>query len=321
VSGRSERGPSGPAAGQERTASGRGRIAEVVAGGLVPADLPASLKAEVLLEALPYIHRFSGRVVVVKYGGSAMSTEGDDLVDFAGDISLLVAVGMRVVVVHGGGPQIGALLSRLGKATAFVDGLRVTDGETLDVARMVLVGSVNRDLVSALNVAGAKAVGLSGEDACTITATARSPELGFVGDVASVDPQLLEQLMDDGIVPVVATIGTDGEGQAYNINADTAAGAVATALAAEKLVYLTDVEGVRRDASDPSTLASVLTVDELDGLVASGAVHTGMVPKAMSCADAVRGGVAQAHVLDGRVPHVLLLEIFTRAGVGTMVTA
>ena len=294
--------------------------AEVV-DDLVPGDLPAALKAEVLLEALPFIHRFTGRVIVVKYGGSAMSTEGEDLVEFAGDIALLVAVGMRVVVVHGGGPQIGALLARLGKETAFVDGLRVTDEETLDVARMVLVGSVNRDLVGALNVAGAKAVGLSGEDACTITATPRSAELGFVGDVASVDPQLLEQLLDDGIVPVVATIGTDGAGQAYNINADTAAGAVAAALGAEKLVYLTDVEGVRRDAADASTLASVLSAEELEGLVASGAVRAGMIPKAMSCADAVRAGVGQAHVLDGRVPHVLLLEIFTRAGVGTMVTA
>ena len=306
MSERSERGPS------------EGRVTNA---DLVPSDLPAALKAEVLLEALPYIHRFTGRVVVVKFGGNAMSTEGDDLADFAGDVALLLAVGIRVVVVHGGGPQIGALLARLGKETAFVDGLRVTDAETLEVARMVLVGSVNRDLVGALNLAGARAVGLSGEDARTITASARSPELGFVGDVASVDPQLLEQLLDDGTVPVVATIGVDASGQAYNINADTAAGAVAAALGAEKLVYLTDVEGVRRDAADPASLASVLTADELDGLVASGAVHTGMIPKATSCTDAVRAGVGQAHVLDGRIPHVLLLEIFTRAGVGTMVTA
>lgn len=303
---------------------------------LATEDLSPALKAEVLLEALPYIHRFTGRVVVVKYGGNAMSFNGDPfggdasgehaiggdgLADFAGDIALLVAVGMRVVVVHGGGPQIGVLLARLGKETVFVEGLRVTDAETLDVVRMVLVGSVNRELVGALNVAGAKAAGLSGEDARTITAARRSAALGFVGDITHVDPQLLEQLMADGIVPVVATIGADATGQAYNINADTAAGAIATALGAEKLVYLTDVEGVRRDPADPSSLASVLSADDLDGLVASGAVRMGMIPKATSCADAVRKGVGQAHVLDGRIPHVLLLEIFTRAGIGTMVTA
>jgi acetylglutamate kinase len=259
--------------------------------------------------------------VVVKYGGNAMPTGGDGLADFAGDIALLGAVGLRVVVVHGGGPQIGAMLGRLGVESRFVDGLRVTDAETLEVARMVLVGSVNRDLVSALQVAGARAVGVSGEDARLLRAAPRSPELGFVGDVTAVDPAILCQLLDDGVVPVVATIGADDTGQAYNINADTAAGAVAEALRAEKLVYLTDVEGVRRDAADPASLASVLTVDELDGLVATGAVHTGMIPKATSCASAVRAGVGQAHVLDGRVPHVLLLEIFTRAGIGTMVTA
>jgi acetylglutamate kinase len=287
---------------------------------LVADDLSPARKAEVLLEALPYIHRFAGRVVVVKYGGSAMDGDVDSRADFAGDIALLVAVGLRVVVVHGGGPQIGAHMARLGMEPAFVDGLRVTDAATLDVARMVLVGSVNRELVSALNVAGAPAAGLSGEDARTITAAPRAPELGFVGDITAVDTRLLDRLLDDGIVPVVATIGVDASGQSYNINADTAAGAIASALGAEKLVYLTDVEGVRRDAADPDTLVSVLSPDELDGLVSSGAVGAGMIPKAVSCSRAVRGGVGQAHVLDGRVPHVLLLEIFTRAGVGTMVS-
>jgi acetylglutamate kinase len=292
-----------------------------VTGSEQVADLTPARRAEVLLEALPYIHRFSGRTVVVKYGGNAMPTGDDGLADFAGDVALLGAVGLRVVVVHGGGPQIGAMLDRLGMTSRFVDGLRVTDAATLEVARMVLVGSVNRDLVGALQVAGARAVGLSGEDARLLQAAPRSPELGFVGDVVAVDPDILEQLLDDGTVPVVATIGSDRTGQAYNINADTAAGAVAAALTAEKLVYLTDVEGIRRDAADPASLASTLTVDELDELVASGAVHTGMIPKASSCAQAVRAGVGQAHVLDGRVPHVLLLEMFTRAGIGTMVTA
>lgn len=285
---------------------------------VVAGDLSPALKAEVLLEALPYIHRFTGETVVVKYGGNAMSDDG--LADFAGDIALLVAVGLQVVVVHGGGPQIGALMARLDMAPEFVDGLRVTDADTLDVVRMVLVGSVNRDLVGALNVAGATAAGLSGEDARTISATPRGAGLGFVGDVAAVDPHLLRRLLDDGVVPVVATIGVDHAGQAYNINADTAAGAVAVALGAAKLVYLTDVEGVRRDAADPATLASVLTADELDALIATGAVNAGMIPKAESCSRAVRAGVGQAHVLDGRIAHVLLLEIFTRAGIGTMVT-
>ena len=291
------------------------------APGLVATHLSPARRAEVLMEALPHIHRFTGAVVVVKYGGNAMSGEADGLADFAGDVALLTAVGVRVVVVHGGGPQIGALMTKLGKEPTFVDGLRVTDAETLEIARMVLVGSVNRDLVGALNVAGATAVGLSGEDARTITATPRDVRLGFVGDVAGVDPQHLHHLLDEGIVPVVATIGADLAGQPYNINADTAAGAIATALQAAKLVYLTDVEGVRRDAADPSSLASELGVAELEALVESGAVHTGMIPKAASCAAAVRSGVGQAHVLDGRVPHVLLLELLTDAGVGTMVTA
>lgn len=290
-----------------------------VAPGVVD-DLSPARKAEVLAEALPYLHRFSGRILVVKYGGSAMTGDADDLASFAGDVALLHAVGIRVVVVHGGGPQIGRLMARLGMEPRFVDGLRVTDADTLDVARMVLVGSVNRDLVGALNVAGAPAVGLSGEDARTIVASPRSPGLGFVGNIDHVAPRLLLQLLDDGVVPVVATIGVDPSGQAYNINADTAAGAVAEALEAEKLVYLTDVEGVRRDADDPDSLASELSADELDALVASGAVNAGMIPKAQACALAVRSGVGQGHVLDGRVPHVLLLEILTRSGVGTMVT-
>jgi acetylglutamate kinase len=279
--------------------------------------LDADAKAGVLVEALPYIRRFSGKVVVVKYGGNAM---GGDLSTFAEDIVLLHAVGMRVVVVHGGGPQIGDMLGRLGVETRFVDGLRVTDAETLDIARMVLVGKVNRELVSQINTHGPLAVGVSGEDGAFLHASARSPELGFVGDVDSVDPTLLLRLLDSGLIPVVATIGMDDHGQAYNVNADTAAGAIAAALPAEKLVYLTDVEGIRSDPGDPSTLVSTLTVDELDHMVADGTVKEGMIPKVASCVAAVRAGVGHAHVLDGRVPHVLLLEFFTRSGIGTMVT-
>ena len=275
-------------------------------------------KAAVLAESLPYIRRFWGKVVVVKYGGHAIGDEAS-INGFAQDVVLMRSVGMRPVVVHGGGPQIGALMQRLGKEAEFRNGLRVTDAETLDIARMVLVGKVNRDLVSAINLHGPLSVGLSGEDAALITASAADPELGFVGDVADVDPSILKRLLTEELIPVLATIGRSPDGQAYNINADTAAGAVAEALRAEKLVYLTDVEGLLADVTDHTSLMSTVTVAELEAMVAAGTVSEGMVPKVASCARAVRGGVGHAHILDGRVPHALLLEIFTREGVGTMV--
>jgi acetylglutamate kinase len=280
-------------------------------------------KAAVLAEALPYIRRFHGKVVVVKYGGNVMgdaTDAGEELDLFAQDVVLMRSVGMRPVVVHGGGPQIGALMERLGKVPEFRDGLRVTDAETLDIARMVLVGKVNRELVAAINVHAPLAVGLSGEDAMLLTATARNPDLGFVGDVTDVDAGILDRLLVQDLIPVIATIGADADGQAYNINADTAAGAIAEALGAEKLVYLTNIEGLRRDVADPSTLISTTTADELEGLLASGALTEGMIPKIESCIHAVRNGVGHAHILDGRTPHALLLEVFTREGVGTMVS-
>jgi acetylglutamate kinase len=279
-----------------------------------------STKAEVLVEALPYIQRFRGRVVVVKYGGAAM-TDPDLAGLFAQDVVLMRSVGMRPVVVHGGGPQIGQLMTRLGKQPEFREGLRVTDAETLDIARMVLVGKVNRDIVSSINVHEPLAVGLSGEDAGLITASARHPDLGYVGDVAEVNPAIVERLLAEELIPVVATIGTDLEGQAYNINADTAAGAVAEALRAEKLVYLTDVVGVLRDVADPESLVNTASADELEKLIDDGVLTGGMIPKIRSCTRAVRNGVAHAHILDGRVPHALLLEMLTRDGIGTMVTA
>lgn len=284
--------------------------------------LDPAAKAEVLVEALPYIRRFWGRTVVVKYGGNALAgSEGGALASFASDVVLMRSVGMRPVVVHGGGPQIGELMARLGKVPEFVDGLRVTDAETLDIARMVLVGKVNRDIVSAVNVHDPLAVGVSGEDAGLINAQARDPQLGFVGDVVSVNPDLLLRLVAEDLIPVVATIGTDATGQAYNINADTAAGAVAEALDAAKLVYLTDVDGIRRDRHDPSTRISTATADELERMLDDGTVDGGMIPKVRSCMKAVRHGVGQAHILDGRQPHSLLLEIFTREGIGTMITS
>jgi acetylglutamate kinase len=275
-------------------------------------------KAAVLIEALPYIRRFWDKVVVVKYGGNALGG-GGTLADFATDIVLMRSVGMRPVVVHGGGPQIGELMKRLGKTPEFRDGLRVTDAETLEIARMVLVGKVNRDIVAAINVHGPLAVGVSGEDAGLIHAVARDPALGFVGDVTHVGPDLLSRLVAEHLVPVVATIGSDDTGQAYNINADTAAAAIAKAMHAEKIVFLTDVEGVRSDPSDPATLLSELRASRLEDLVENKAVAGGMVPKARAAIDAVCGGVAQAHILDGRSPHALLLEFFTPEGIGTMV--
>jgi acetylglutamate kinase len=289
---------------------------------LAPGD-----KAAVLVESLPYIRRFWGKVVLVKYGGNVLApapdgSEVDDagaLASFAEDIVLMRSVGMLPVVVHGGGPQIGALMERVGKEVEFQDGHRVTDAETIDLVRMVLVGKVNRDIVSAVNVHGALAVGLSGEDANLITASPRSEALGYVGDVTAVDPVIVHQLLAQGLIPVVATIGTDGSGQAFNINADTAAGALAEALEAEKLVFLTDVAGLRSDPDDPATLLHRATAEDLDRMVATGAATGGMIPKVQACARAVRAGVGHAHILDGRTPHALLLEVFTDEGIGTMV--
>ena len=290
------------------------------------ADLAAVERAAVLVEALPYITRFRNQIVVVKYGGNAMpAVQSDertpeDLVLFAEDIALMRSVGLRPVVVHGGGPQIGDLMVRLGKEPVFRDGRRVTDAETLDIVRMVLVGKVRSEIVAALNAHGPIAVGVSGDDAHLLHAVPRDPALGYVGDVAAVDPAILERLLAEDLVPVVSTIGSDATGQTYNINADTAAGALAAALRAEKLVYLTNIEGLRADVADPDSLLNAIDAAGLETLLAGGGATEGMIPKLESCLHAVRNGVGGAHILDGRVPHVLLLELFTDAGVGTMVT-
>jgi len=279
----------------------------------------AANRAEVLIEALPYIRRFAGAVVVVKFGGNAMES-AELAAQFAEDVVLLQSVGLRPVVVHGGGPQISDLMARLGKKTEFRDGLRVTDAETVDIARMVLVGKVNRDIVASINVHGPVAVGLSGEDAGLIVASARNPELGFVGDVAAVNPTIVERLLAEGLIPVLSTIGADPEGQAYNINADTVAGAVAEALGAEKVIFLTDIAGLLADVDDPSSLISETTSGELQGAIDRGELTGGMIPKVAACIHAVGNGVGSAHILDGRIPHVVLLELLTDAGVGTMLT-
>jgi acetylglutamate kinase len=291
------------------------------AGGATPGrGYSPERRTEALIEALPYIQRFRGAIVVVKFGGNAM-VDADLSRTFAEDIVLLRSVGLKPVVVHGGGPQIGELLARLGKTSEFRDGLRVTDAETLDVARMVLVGKVGRDIVGQINTHGAYAVGMSGEDGGLIRAEARDPELGFVGDVVAVNPGILQRLLAEDLIPVISSIGSDGSGQAYNINADTVAGAVAGALGAEKAVYLTDVPGLLLDVDDPSSLIARVTVAEVDAHVADGTISGGMLPKIGACVAAVQAGATSAHMLDGRVPHVLLLELFTDAGIGTMITA
>jgi acetylglutamate kinase len=279
----------------------------------------AGEKAAILAEALPYIREFTGSTVVIKYGGHAMDDPA--LADlFAQDVVLMRLVGMNPVVVHGGGPQISDLMRRLGKEPEFVDGLRVTDAETVDIVRMALVGKVNREIVAGVNRHGSYAVGLSGEDAGLLTAVARDERLGFVGDVQHVAPAIVQRLLREELIPVVATVGVDDDGQPYNVNADTVAGALAEALGARKLVYLTNVSGLYTDYPDESSLVSKLDVAELERLQRAGTFDEGMIPKVASCLSALRNGVASAHVLDGRVPHVLLLEFFTREGIGTMVT-
>jgi acetylglutamate kinase len=279
----------------------------------------AGAKAAILADALPYIREFAGKIVVVKYGGHAMADPA--LAElFAADVVLMRLIGMQPVVVHGGGPQITDLMRRLGKEPEFVDGRRVTDAETVDIVRMALVGKVNREIVAAMNRHGSYAVGLSGEDAGLLRVIPRDPALGFVGEVDVVDPSIVFRLLNEELIPVIATVGVDHAGQAYNVNADTVAAAIAAAVSAEKLVYLTDVAGLYARWPDEDSLVSRVDIAGLDALLASGAVSSGMIPKVESCIAALRGGVARAHVLDGRLPHALLLELFTREGIGTMVT-
>ncbi|HVE97654.1 MAG TPA: acetylglutamate kinase [Mycobacteriales bacterium] len=286
-------------------------------------DEVARGRARTLIEALPWLARFHGKAVVVKIGGRTME-DAELTASFAADVVLLRYVGLRPVVVHGGGAQITAQLDRLGIPTAFAGGLRVTTPETMDVVRMVLVGQVNGDLVRAINAHGPFAVGLSGADAGLLVAERRTAsvagqpvDVGLVGDVVAVDPGVLIALLDDGRIPVVATVAPTAAGELLNVNADTAAAAVAVALGAEKLAMLTDVEGLYADPADAATLIGEIAVADLDRLRPS--LAEGMAPKMEACSRAVRGGVPQAHVLDGRSPHALLLEVLTDAGVGTMV--
>lgn len=279
-------------------------------------------KASVLIEALPYIRRFAGSIVVVKYGGSAMVDE-EIKTSVIQDIAMMKRIGMRPVVVHGGGNSITSLLDRLGKKTAFVDGLRITDAETAQIAEMVLSGSISKELVQCLQGQGINAVGINGKDGDTLIARKKlndGKDLGFVGEVVRVNTALLDSLMANDFIPVVAPVGTDFEGNTYNINADYAASAIAGALHAQKLVFLTDVEGILRDKDDPSTILRQLTLVDAENYIADGTISGGMIPKAHCCMDGIRQGVQSVHILDGRIPHSLLLEIFTNEGIGTMMT-
>lgn len=274
-------------------------------------------RARILMEALPYIKEFRGTTVVIKYGGSAM--EDPALREsFAGDVTLLAMVGIRPVVVHGGGPQISAAMAAEGLEPTWVEGLRVTDAMTMNVVQRTLLGVINPEIVRFLNVRGAPAIGVNGLDADLFRAVAREERLGFVGEITTVNSALIEAMVERGLVPVVASIARGDDGNVYNVNADSAAGVLARSLQAQKLVYLTDVEGVYRDADDPSTLISRMDLPELRGLLDG--MDGGMVPKLRSVADALGGGVSQAHILDGRTQHALLLEVFTSEGIGTMVT-
>jgi acetylglutamate kinase len=274
-------------------------------------------KASILMEAMPYIQRFRGEVVVIKYGGSTMEDPALQKT-FAGDITLLHTVGILPVIVHGGGPQISEAMTREGIEPTWVDGLRVTDEATIRVVQKVLIGEVNADIVNLLGRHGAGAIGISGFDAGLFTAEARDPRLGYVGEITRVNTDLMNRLLEDGLVPVVAPLARGVDGKVYNCNADTAAAALADALDARKLVYLTDVEGVYRDRHDPSTLITRMDLAELRQLLTT--MEGGMLPKLKSVADAIDGGVRRAHILDGRVQHAVLLEMFTREGIGTMIT-
>ena len=282
--------------------------------------MSAAETARILVEALPYIRQFAGKSIVVKLGGAAIDRESD--LALAQDVLLLRSVGVRCVLVHGGGPQVDTMLRRVGKEPEFKDGLRVTDAETLEIVRMVLVGKINRDLVATINAQAGEepvAVGVSGEDAGLLTVTPADSIFGFVGNVTQVRAELIHRLLDDGLTPVISTVGANAEGQPYNVNADEAARAIAVAMKAEKIVYLTAVPGLLENPSDETSLIPRLTSAELRDRIDHESVGRGMIPKLKACADAVDQGVNFAHIIDGRVHHSLLIELLTDHGVGTMV--
>ena len=278
-----------------------------------------SQRAQVLTQALPYIRQYNGKIVVVKYGGNAMVSEQlrQQVME---DIVLLWLVGVKVVLVHGGGPEISDIMSRLGKKPEFVDGLRVTDQETVDIVQMVLAGKVNKTLVKLLEMHGGKAMGISGMDGRLIEARMKRAELGFVGSITNVNIEPVMDLLEKGYIPVISTLGCDSEGNTYNINGDTAAAYIAGALGAERLIMMTDIAGVLRDKNDPSTLIPEMTISEAVTLFEQNVIAGGMIPKVECCIDAIHRGVERVIIMDGRVPHSILMEILTDEGAGTMVS-
>ena len=275
-------------------------------------------RAEVLTQALPYIKRYNGKIVVVKYGGNAMINEKlkQQVME---DIVLLWLIGIKIVLVHGGGPEISDLMTRLGKKAEFVDGLRVTDKETVDIVQMVLAGKVNKTIVNLLEMKGGRAMGISGMDGRLIEAEIKDERLGYVGKITNVNITPINDLLEKGYIPVVSTVGCDRQGNSFNINGDTAAAFIAGALKAERLIMMTDIAGILRDRDDPSTLIPDVTIDEAEELKAEGVVSGGMVPKVDCCVQALKKGVENVVIMDGRVPHSILMEILTDEGAGTMV--
>ncbi len=280
-------------------------------------DITNAERARILVHALPYIQKYNGKIVVVKYGGNAMVNEKLKN-SVARDIVLLHLIGVKVVLVHGGGPEITQTLAALGKETKFVDGLRVTDKETVEVAQMVLAGKINKGIVNLIECCGGKSIGLSGLDGHMLKAKVKDERLGYVGEITEVDPSPISDVLDKGYIPVVSTIGCDDEGNVYNINADTAASRIAGALKAESLISLTDISGILRDKDDPTTLIPRITVAETDELIKNGIISDGMIPKVECCTDAIKHGVKKVFIIDGRVPHSILIETLTDEGIGTM---
>ncbi len=280
-------------------------------------DMTNAQRAEVLIHALPYIQKYYNKIIVVKYGGNAMINE--ELKEAVmGDIVLLSLIGIKVVLVHGGGPEISDMLKKIGKESKFVDGLRVTDEEGMDIVQMVLAGKINKNLVNLLQQKGGRAIGLCGVDGHMIEATQLKPELGFVGEVTNVNTQPILDVLENGYIPVISTVGCDNEGHTYNINADTAAARIAGMLKAESLISMTDIAGILRDKDDPSTLISKINVSDAPELIHEGVISGGMIPKVECCIEAIRRGVHKVFIIDGRVPHSILIETLTDEGIGTM---
>ena len=280
-------------------------------------DITNAQRAEVLIQALPYIQKYNNKIIVVKYGGNAMVS--DELKRAVmGDIVLLSLIGIKVVLIHGGGPEISDMLKRVGKKSEFIGGLRVTDKETAEIVQMVLAGKINKDLVALIDSIGGKAIGLSGMDCRILNAKAFDEKLGYVGEIVSVNTQPIHDLLEKGYIPVISTVGCDEKGNTFNINADTAAARIAGCLKAESFISMTDTHGILRDMNDPSTLISEIPVSEAPQLVREGVISGGMIPKVDCCIDAIRRGVKKVFIIDGRVPHSILIEVLTDEGVGTM---